>query len=303
MRATISDEQFTTLEAQYTQQQTDALALLNQPPRELPIFVDAARNPQGVLLLGTGSSHHINRAVEPLYRSIGIHTHATPITELLASPLGNWSGTVFVTSQSGDSIELKQYLAQPSVVLEQHYGLTLNPHGFLAQHLPCQIAPGGPELGLVATRGFLLGVLLHLRILRQLGLEDAHLHAVLNRLPPNPPTAMLEALRAAPVVFFVTSGVLQGVAEYAAVFLMELTRKPCFAISLAQYEQSPFAQSAEVCVVHLANPPEAQTDATNRQHLTLGAALSLETVPAAVMVAQILNVQHILLQTAKESTP
>src|SRR6187402_3019951 len=52
-----------------------------------------------LLLLGMGGSHAVSRAVEPLYRALGIETIAATLSEQLGQPLSLDGRTVIITSQ------------------------------------------------------------------------------------------------------------------------------------------------------------------------------------------------------------
>lgn len=298
MKPFISFEHLALITEQHQRQRADALSLLTARSALSLDIADAIQNPHGVLLLGMGSSHHINRTAEPYYRELGIYTYATPVTELLASPMPRWRGAVILTSQSGNSAELRQYADHPSGESRQHFGVTLDPTGFLAQRWPSMTAPGGPELGVVSTRGFLLGLLLHLLILERLGLSlDGLTNAFQNEVAFDARSPLSEQLRASNVVVFIANGTPQGLAEYAALALMELIRKPCFAMSTAQYLQSPYAQSSAVLVILFTGSELYPVDSSLPASLT---ELPQERTPSArMLIEQLLRIQDLLLQTAQ----
>ncbi len=67
----------------------------------------AEEDTAGCCLLGMGGSHAVGRAVEPLYRALGIDAIALPLSEQLGQPLSLDGRTVLITSQSGESAEVR----------------------------------------------------------------------------------------------------------------------------------------------------------------------------------------------------
>ncbi len=73
-----------------------------------------------ILLLGMGGSHAVNRAVEPLYRALGIEAIAVPLSEQLGQPLPIDDRTVLITSQSGESAEVLRWFQENDGGTQRH---------------------------------------------------------------------------------------------------------------------------------------------------------------------------------------
>ncbi|WP_197486872.1 SIS domain-containing protein [Rhizobium bangladeshense] len=190
-----------------------------------------------LLLIGMGGSHAVNRAVEPLYRALGIDAVALPLSEQLGQPLPIAGRTIFVTSQSGESAEVLRWFNETGGT-EETFGLTLEGSSFLARTAPSLIGCGGTELAFAATRSLTVTFALHLAILAALGEDPAAALAVLKAPEDHDISAALSALQN--VVTVVTSGRrLQGVAEALALGLTELSRRPCFSLEGGQLRHGP----------------------------------------------------------------
>jgi fructoselysine-6-P-deglycase FrlB-like protein len=190
-----------------------------------------------LLLLGMGGSHAVGRAVEPLYRALGIDALALPLSEQLGQPLPLAGRTVLVTSQSGESAEVVRWFAEAGGAVDV-FGLTLEDGSFLARTAPCLVGAGGTELAFAATRSLTVSFALHLAILAALG-DDPD--AALGALDQPHDTDIKQALAALEkVTAIVTSGRrLQGVAEALALGLTELSRLPCFSLEGGQLRHGP----------------------------------------------------------------
>ena len=190
-----------------------------------------------LLLIGMGGSHAVNRAVEPLYRALGIDAVALPLSEQLGQPLPIAGRTIFVTSQSGQSAEVVRWFNETGGT-EDTFGLTLEAGAFLARTAPSLVGSGGTELAFAATRSLTVTFALHLAILAALGEDPAAALAVLEAPEDHDITAALAALENVATV--VTSGRrLQGVAEALALGLTELSRRPCFSLEGGQLRHGP----------------------------------------------------------------
>lgn len=196
-----------------------------------------------LLLLGMGGSHAVNRAVEPIYRDLGIEAIAIPLSEQLGQPLKIADKTVFVTSQSGESAEVLRWFEETGGTPDT-FGLTLEAGSFLARSAPSLVGAGGTELAFAATRSLTVTFGLHLAILEALG-EDVSPALAALRTPEEPDIA--EALASLDnVVTVVTSGRrLQGVAEALALGLTELSRCPCFSLEGGQLRHGPMEMLGE----------------------------------------------------------
>ncbi|WP_173512217.1 SIS domain-containing protein [Sinorhizobium psoraleae] len=191
-----------------------------------------------LLLLGMGGSHAVGRAVEPLYRALGVEAMAIPLSEQLGQPLPVEGRTILITSQSGESAEVLRWFRETNGGTPDAFGLTLEGNSFLARSTPSLIGAGGTEQAFAATRSLTISFALHLAVLAALGEDPADaLHAL--REPEAP--AIDHALTAlADVRAVVTSGRrLQGLAEAIALGLTELARLPCFSLEGGQLRHGP----------------------------------------------------------------
>ncbi|MGX7875257.1 SIS domain-containing protein [Mesorhizobium sp. ORM6] len=201
-----------------------------------------------LLLLGMGGSHAVGRAVEPLYRALGIDALALPLSEQLGQPLPLSGRTVLITSQSGESAEVIRWFAEAGGTAEI-FGLTLEGGSFLARTAPCLVGAGGTELAFAATRSLTVTFALHLAILTALGEDPTAALGALDEPLDNDITPVLAAL--GKVTSIVTSGRrLQGVAEALALGLTELSRLPCFSLEGGQLRHGPMEMlGADVGVI------------------------------------------------------
>ena len=190
-----------------------------------------------LILLGMGGSHAVNRVAEACYRDAAIDATALPLSEMLHAPIPGRERTVLITSQSGKSGEVVAYLATDTPG-EERYGMTLNPEGALARGLPCVIGHGGMEWAFAATRSLYVTLALHASVLHELGVpQDGSF--------PRVPTATaaidtaISTLSAAQAIIFSGRGAMQGVAEAAALCLLELARMPAFALEGGQLRHGP----------------------------------------------------------------
>ncbi len=190
-----------------------------------------------LLLIGMGGSHAVNRAVEPLYRALGVDTVALPLSEQLGQPLPITGRTIFVTSQSGESAEVVRWFNETGGT-EETFGLTLEGNSFLARTAPSLVGSGGTELAFAATRSLTVTFALHLAILSALGEDPDTALAALKAPEDHGIAATLSALEN--VATIVTSGRrLQGIAEALALGLTELSRRPCFSLEGGQLRHGP----------------------------------------------------------------
>ncbi|MGO6681603.1 SIS domain-containing protein [Rhizobium leguminosarum] len=190
-----------------------------------------------LLLIGMGGSHAVNRAVEPLYRALGIDAVALPLSEQLGQPLPIAGRTIFVTSQSGESAEVLRWFSETGGT-EETFGLTLEGNSFLARTAPSLVGSGGTELAFAATRSLTVTFALHLAILAALGENPDAALAALKAPEDHDIAATLSALEN--VATIVTSGRrLQGIAEALALGLTELSRRPCFSLEGGQLRHGP----------------------------------------------------------------
>lgn len=190
-----------------------------------------------LLLLGMGGSHAVSRAVEPLYRAIGIEAIAVTLSEQLGQPLPLDGRTVLVTSQSGESAEVLRWFAETGGTKET-FGLTLEGGSSLAKAAACLVGTGGTEIAFAATRSLTVSFALHLAVLTALGVDPTAALASLNTPADNDVAEALAAFENVATV--VTSGRrLQGLAEAVALGLTELSRLPCFSLEGGQLRHGP----------------------------------------------------------------
>lgn len=191
-----------------------------------------------LLLLGMGGSHAVGRAVEPLYRALGIEAVAVPLSEQLGQPLSIEGKTILVTSQSGESAEVLRWFRETDGGTSETFGLTLEEDAFLAKTVPSLVGSGGTERAFAATRSLTVTFALHLAVLAALGADPADALRALR--DPEAPVIDGALAALADVGAIVTSGrKLQGLAEAIALGLTELSRLPCFSLEGGQLRHGP----------------------------------------------------------------
>ena len=225
------------IENEMARQHADALATFEAAAPLAGDIADSLRRTGRLLLLGMGGSHAVGRAVEPLYRDLGIDAIALPLSEQLGQPLPIAGRTIIITSQSGESAEVLRWFA----VAGDHqdaFGLTLEGGSSLARKVPCLVGAGGTERAFAATRSLTVTFAMHMAILAALGRDSQPALAVLNAPPAPDIDTALGAMSG--VATIVTSGRrLQGVAEAIALGLTELSRLPCFSLEGGQLRHGP----------------------------------------------------------------
>ncbi len=225
------------IDREMARQHADARASFENNAAMAANVATSIRRTGRLLLLGMGGSHAVGRAVEPLYRALGIDALVLPLSEQLGQPLPLAGKTVLVTSQSGESAEVVRWFAQTGSTADV-FGLTLEGGSFLARTAPCLVGAGGTELAFAATRSLTVTFALHLAILTALGEDPSAALGALDRPQDNDITQALAALEK--VTSIVTSGRrLQGVAEALALGLTELSRLPCFSLEGGQLRHGP----------------------------------------------------------------
>lgn len=225
------------IEREMARQNADAIASFEAAAPLAVSIAQSLRKTGRLLLLGMGGSHAVGRAVEPLYRSLGIDAIALPLSEQLGQPLSLAGKTILVTSQSGESAEVLRWLAEVGVPSDA-FGLTLEGGSTLARTVPSLVGAGGTEDAFAATRSLTVSLALHLAVLSALGDDPAAALGILNSELKPDVTAAIAALTDVSTV--VTSGRrLQGVAEAIALGLTELSRVPCFSLEGGQLRHGP----------------------------------------------------------------
>ncbi|WP_183864101.1 SIS domain-containing protein [Rhizobium sp. BK399] len=218
-------------------QHSDALASFHGAREAAEAIAASLKKTGRLLLLGMGGSHAVGRAVEPLYRVIGIDAIALPLSEQLGQPLTLDGRTVIITSQSGESAEVVRWFSETGGSPDT-FGLTLEDGSFLARTATCLVGAGGTELAFAATRSLTVSFALHLAVLAALGEDPAAALAALTA--PEAPSIDPALTALSRVATVVTSGRrLQGLAEALALGLTELSRRPCFSLEGGQLRHGP----------------------------------------------------------------
>jgi fructoselysine-6-P-deglycase FrlB-like protein len=240
--------------AEMARQHNDAVASFAQNAELAAKIAASIRYTGCLLLLGMGGSHWVNRTAMFLYRHAGIEVQCEVLSEALHCPLPDKPRTVIITSQSGGSGEISHYLDLPRKN-EERFGLTLNAGSILGRRVPSLIGAGGVEQAFAATRSILISQALHASVLCALGVPMAEALAVLN----DPPTASINKavsfLAKSPMIIFSGRSELQGVAENAALCLMELARMPTYALEGGQFRHGPMELIAHQTGVVLLRSP------------------------------------------------
>lgn len=246
------------IDREMARQQDDALASFRGNGAMAAKAAASLRRTGKLLLLGMGGSHAVGRAVEPLYRRLGIDAIALPLSEQLGAPLILDGRTVFITSQSGESAEVLRWFEETGGNADT-FGFTLEENAFLARTAPSLIGHGGTEKAFAATRSLTVSFSLHLAILAAL---DEDVSQAVEALE-NPGEPAIDAALAvlSNVRSVVTSGRrLQGLAEAIALGFTELSRIPCFSLEGGQLRHGPMEMlSPEVGIV-LFRSDDATTD-------------------------------------------
>ncbi|WP_315928703.1 SIS domain-containing protein [Mesorhizobium sp. SP-1A] len=225
------------IDREMARQNEDALVSFRQAGPMAEKVAAALQRSGRLLMLGMGGSHAVARAVEPLYRALGIDAVALPLSEQLGAPLALEGRTVLVTSQSGESAEVLRWFMEANGA-EDVFGLTLEAGSFLARTAPCLVGAGGTELAFAATRSLTVTFALHLAILTALGEDPAPAIRALETPQEVDVGPALTALEGVGTV--VTSGrSLQGLAEALALGLTELSRLPCYSLEGGQLRHGP----------------------------------------------------------------
>ncbi|WP_442199998.1 SIS domain-containing protein [Rhizobium sp. RAF56] len=226
------------IDREMARQHVDAIASFEGACETAATVAASVEVTGSILLLGMGGSHAVNRAVEPLYRAVGIEAIAVPLSEQLCQPLPIDDRTVLITSQSGESAEVLRWFQENDGGTQHTFGLTLEGSSSLAKTAPSLVGAGGTELAFAATRSLTVSFALHLAILAALGNDPTAALAALQKETTKDNAPALAAF--ANVSAVVTSGRrLQGLAEALALGLTELSRRPCFSLEGGQLRHGP----------------------------------------------------------------
>lgn len=225
------------IEYEMSRQKSDARRSFLGAREQAQVIAATIRRSERLLLLGMGASHGLNRAVEPMFRDMGIDAVAIPLSEQLDHPLSIAGRTVIVTSQSGESAEVVRWLQEASPQ-KDCFGLTMDGGSTLARALPSLIGAGGVETGFAATRSLYVGIALFGAVLGALGADTSGMLALVDA--SDAPDITQAADRLNGVRAIVTSGrQLRGLAETLALGFCELARLPCLAIESGQFRHGP----------------------------------------------------------------
>jgi fructoselysine-6-P-deglycase FrlB-like protein len=247
------------IRAEMARQHADALASLAANKAVAQRMADSQRRTRRLVLLGMGGSHYVNRMAEPLYRAQGIDATALVVSEVLRAPLAAQPRTVLLTSQSGRSGEIVHYLGG-APDKEERFGMTLDAESPLAIAVPSLIGQGGVERAFAATRSLTISLALHGAVLEALGVDARPLVEALQKPPASSVDAAIDALAGCSAVVYSGRGVLAGVADAAALGLMELARLPAFAQEGGQFQHGPLEMLGKDIGVVLFRPagPDAK---------------------------------------------
>lgn len=226
------------LEAERARQHADALASFEAGLAPAARIAESLGRTRRLLLVGMGGSHFANRAVEPAYRAHGIDATAITASELLAAPLPDMPRTALLTSQSGGSGEVLQYLDR-AAGREERFGITLEGGSALARRIPVLVGAGGTERAFAATRSLLICLTLHAAVIAALGEDQAPALHYLRHPLERPVDAALDALAQKSVIVVSGRGSFAGLAEAGALCLMELGRLPVVALEGGQFRHGP----------------------------------------------------------------
>ena len=225
------------IEAEMERQAADAAASFADAGPRAAEVAHSLRRTGRCVLLGMGASHAVNRAVEPLYRGLGIDALALPVSEQLGQGVPLAGKTVLVASQSGESAEVIRWL--DTARAGEVFGLTLDPASALAANVPSLVGAGGAELAFAATRSLTVTLALHLAVMSALGMDAGAALARLGAADPLPDAAGAAGTLADVATVVCSARRLQGVAEAAALGLCELSRLPTFALEGGQLRHGP----------------------------------------------------------------
>lgn len=218
----------------------DALATMNGAAARAAQMAAAMRETGRLVLYGIGGSYYVNRMVEPLYREAGIECRAMSPSEALVSPLPLARRVALFVSQSGESGEIVDLL-KTDPGKDIRFGLTLNETSTLGTQAEAVIvAAGGPENAFAATRSIVLTMAMHAAILDALGQPQHALREVLAQGDTIDLSAFAEPLAACDALVFAGRHVQQGMAESAALSMMELARVTAIGLESGQFRHGPF---------------------------------------------------------------
>ncbi len=211
------------IQSEMSRQHADALASLEANKDTAKQIARALQRSNRLTLLAMGGSHFSNHSAEVEYKKLGLDATALLLSEVLYYPLPDVARVSLISSQSGESGEVVQYLKK-AAGLELRFGVTLNGESTLAKTIPSLVGVGGGELGFAATRSFSISLALHAAVLEALGEPQDALREVLKNPPVIDVSEAVQVLANVETMAFVGRGTLQGVAEMGALGMTELAR-------------------------------------------------------------------------------
>ena len=230
------------LRAEMARQRPDALDTLEACRPTAARIAARIRSVGRLVLYGIGGSHHVNRIAETLYLEAGIDTQAIVASDALVLPPRAEPRVALITSQSGRSGEITALMQRPAGP-EERFGITLERDGPLARAAAlCLVASGGTEHAFAASRSIILSLAMHGAILEALGVRLDDVRGVLASLPVPAAVATATASEVQECGSLVFAGrhVMRGVAESAALSMMELARMTTLPFEGGQFRHGPF---------------------------------------------------------------
>ena len=221
-----------------SQQAEDARQSFTQNGEVAAKLAATTRKGGRLILLGMGGSHAVNRTAEMLYRKAGLDATAVVVSEALHAPIPTRGATVLLTSQSGESGEIAAYLKRDAGG-EARFGLTLNPESTLAKSVPSLVGHGGIERAFAATRSLYVSLALHARALHEFGHPHDRIIETATKREAVSFEAATDKMGSVDAIIFSGRAEMQGVAEAAALSMMELGRLPSFALEGGQLRHGP----------------------------------------------------------------
>ncbi len=218
----------------------DAERTLESAKGEISAFAKAIKQHKSLLLLGMGASHYANELFSFQLRRLGINALAISASEFLYDPLPEWDGPVFLTSQSGESVETVRCLQL--LQSKQIFSITLNKESTIGRGSQAIVAEGGAEKAFAGTRSVTLSVVIMASVCTHLGLGKKQdiLQAI--TVKPEPIDAVHKAigtLSQAQQVIATGRSIFASMAHLFALGCEELSREPVFSLETGQLRHGP----------------------------------------------------------------
>jgi fructoselysine-6-P-deglycase FrlB-like protein len=249
------------IQSEMSRQHADALGSLEANQAVAKKMAKALQDTRRLTLLGMGGSHFSNHSAEVEYKKLSLDATALLVSEVLYYPLPNVKRVSLISSQSGESGEVVQYLKREAG-LEHRYGVTLNGESTLAKTVPSLIGVGGGELGFAATRSFSISLALHAAVLEALGEPQNAVREILKNPPEVDVSEASKVLSNVETIAFVGRGTLQGVAEMGALGMTELARITAVAYEGGAFRHGPLESLRPTLGVVFYRVPDATAQHT-----------------------------------------